>query len=220
MFKFICFLNGVCAVLICLTVSVFLSAFSRGFYEREFDKLNISEETGLQRAELNAVALDLIDYMKGKNDALTVKVHINGEYLPFFNEREILHMEDVRTLFIYAYSGVALCLVFFSCLIAWALIKKNANVAYYTANSMICILIACVLLTVFIAFNFERSFIYFHKIFFNNDLWILDPDTDMLINIVPIGFFIDACKRIALHFVFLNIICISLLKIFPRMYKT
>ena len=36
--------------------------------------------------------------------------------------------------------------------------------------------------------------------YFNNDLWVLDPRTDMLINIVPEGFFFDTAARIALVF--------------------
>ena len=51
-----------------------------------------------------------------------------------------------------------------------------------------------------ISTDFSKYFIVFHKIFFNNDLWVLDPRTDMLINIVPEGFFFDTAARIALVF--------------------
>lgn len=40
----------------------------------------------------------------------------------------------------------------------------------------------------------------FHHIFFNNDLWLLDPATDLLINIVPEPFFVDTASYIALVF--------------------
>ncbi len=36
-----------------------------------------------------------------------------------------------------------------------------------------------------ISTDFNKYFIIFHHIFFNNDLWMLNPDTDLLINIVP-----------------------------------
>lgn len=51
-----------------------------------------------------------------------------------------------------------------------------------------------------ISTDFSKYFIVFHKIFFNNDLWVLDPRTDMLINIVPEGFFFDTAAQIALVF--------------------
>ena len=48
--------------------------------------------------------------------------------------------------------------------------------------------------------NFTAAFNRFHEIFFDNDLWILDPATDLLINIVPEGFFVDTALRIGLLF--------------------
>ena len=48
-----------------------------------------------------------------------------------------------------------------------------------------------------IATDFNKYFIIFHHIFFNNDLWMLNPDTDLLINIVPEPFFMDTAARIA-----------------------
>ena len=34
-------------------------------------------------------------------------------------------------------------------------------------------------------------FILFHKLVFTNDLWLLDPRTDLLIRLMPIEFFIS-----------------------------
>lgn len=59
---------------------------------------------------------------------------------------------------------------------------------------------ACLALAAVISTDFSRYFVVFHHIFFDNDLWILDPDTDMLINIVPEAFFMDTALRIAIVF--------------------
>ena len=48
--------------------------------------------------------------------------------------------------------------------------------------------------------DFTKYFVIFHHIFFNNDLWLLDPATDLLINIVPEPFFVDTASYIALVF--------------------
>lgn len=45
--------------------------------------------------------------------------------------------------------------------------------------------------------DFTKYFIYFHLIFFDNDDWFLNPETDLLINIVPEGFFRDTAYTIA-----------------------
>ena len=41
-------------------------------------------------------------------------------------------------------------------------------------------------------FGFQRLFVFFHLVSFDNDLWILDPTRDYLIMMFPQGFFFDA----------------------------
>lgn len=48
-----------------------------------------------------------------------------------------------------------------------------------------------------ISMDFTKYFTYFHLIFFDNMDWYLNPKTDLLINIVPEGFFRDTALRIA-----------------------
>ena len=38
--------------------------------------------------------------------------------------------------------------------------------------------------------GFDSFFIGFHKLFFDNDLWLLNPQTDLLIALMPTPFFI------------------------------
>jgi integral membrane protein (TIGR01906 family) len=45
--------------------------------------------------------------------------------------------------------------------------------------------------------DFYKYFTIFHEIFFTNDLWLLDPATDRLINIFPQDFFTDMAFSIA-----------------------
>ena len=61
-----------------------------------------------------------------------------------------------------------------------------------------------------ISTDFSKYFIVFHHIFFDNDLWILDPSVDMLINIVPEGFFRDTAARIIITY---GILAVSVLLI-------
>ena len=58
----------------------------------------------------------------------------------------------------------------------------------------------CLTLALLAYTNFTKYFTLFHKIFFDNDLWILNPKTDMLINLLPEGFFSDMAVRILLIF--------------------
>lgn len=57
--------------------------------------------------------------------------------------------------------------------------------------------------------DFNRYFTYFHLIFFNNDLWLLNPNTDLLIQMLPEEFFISIFIRIILFFL-LNLAIIQI----------
>lgn len=51
--------------------------------------------------------------------------------------------------------------------------------------------------------DFNKYFTLFHEIFFDNDLWILNPRTDLLIRMLPEGFFLDMVIRIGTIFLLL-----------------
>ena len=48
--------------------------------------------------------------------------------------------------------------------------------------------------------DFNKYFTLFHEVFFTNDLWLLDPRTDLLIRMLPEGFFFDMVARIGIIF--------------------
>ena len=58
-------------------------------------------------------------------------------------------------------------------------------------------LAAAAVIAVAAAIDFNRCFVIFHKLFFDNDLWLLDPEKDMIINILVEPFFADMALKIA-----------------------
>lgn len=54
------------------------------------------------------------------------------------------------------------------------------------------------LLALICALDFNRAFIAFHHLFFTNDLWLLDPATDLMIRLLPETFFAQVAGRAAL----------------------
>ena len=51
------------------------------------------------------------------------------------------------------------------------------------------------------ASDFNKYFFLFYEIFFDNDLWLLDPATDLMIRMLPEGFFFDMVIRIGSIFI-------------------
>ena len=51
------------------------------------------------------------------------------------------------------------------------------------------------------ATGFDDFWTHFHQLFFDNDLWLMDPATDFMIRICPAGLFEELIGRILLWFV-------------------
>lgn len=198
-------LGIICAF--CLMIILFITSieavcyWNPGYFKKEYEKhqvLNSLPEMSME--DLLTVTDEMMDYLKGGREDLHVWTTMGGEYREFFTPREIAHMEDVRGLFLAAVSlrrimaavlaGGILLLVFIKARLRTVLPKS------FLIGAPLFLVIAA-LLSLIIASDFSRYFVLFHHLFFTNDLWILDPAVDMLVNIVPEPFFMDTAARIA-----------------------
>ena len=220
--KFIsCALLAASLIVVLFCVSIIIPTFSVTYYMNQFRQFNIPEYMGISESDIRIVTENLQRYMDRRDPELDAEVRVHGIMRPFFNQREILHMEDVRDLFDagFRYLWIS-CFVF---VVMAALIIKNKN--YYSAAKHIAVGFGIILasfgiLTVVIALNFDEAFVIFHEIFFDNDLWLLDPRTDLLINLLPIEFFINISRTIATLFIgsisFLFVLCTAITIKFRR----
>ena len=191
---------------IVLVTSIEIAAYSNfSFYEKEYNKYAVTSYVDISMPDLMNVTKEMMSYLKGDREKLSdIKANIGGiSDTPFFNEREVAHMEDVRGLLVGAvYLRYILIAVSILCIIAVKLLK--GKVFKFLSNVLIFGTVITLILTAVLVFliagDFEKYFIIFHHIFFNNDLWMLDPATDNLINIVPQGFFMDMSMRIIIVF--------------------
>jgi len=182
-------------------MSIVLPVFSVSYYIKEFDKYQLSEKIRVNEQDLRAVVMNLQRYMAGLDNELDVVVKVAGYERKFFNEREISHMEDVRGLFLRGFSVLGVSLAVLAAAAVYIIRKK----IYYEAAKgvLVCAAVffgAFGLLAVVIAVNFDAAFVVFHELFFDNDLWLLNPKTDLLINMLQQEFFINISKTIAIYF--------------------
>ena len=47
------------------------------------------------------------------------------------------------------------------------------------------------IIVIWAAVNFEGLFYAFHRLLFRNDLWLLDPQKDLLLQLMPLPFFVS-----------------------------
>lgn len=201
LFGFICAISVIVILLITSVEAV--TYWIPGYYENEYTKYNVANDVNMEMEDLLHVTSEMMSYLRGNRDNLNIPTVVNGIEREFFNEREIAHMEDVRNLFIGAIKLRFLCIVaaFISVMVLLVL-KSNLKLILsktFCLGSGLFFAVSAFLFAV-ISTDFSKYFIVFHHIFFTNDLWILDPSTDLLINIVPEPFFMDTALRIGLTF--------------------
>lgn len=195
---------------ICVTFVVLITSveavvyFNPNFFEKEYTKYNVLERVHMEMDDLLYVTDEMMDYLKGDREDLVVNTIVDGEEREFFNEKEKRHMVDVQGLFLSAMKlreGTALVALFCG---AYLLLKEQGLTLLRMLQWGIGLFIGSMAgLAALISTDFTKYFTYFHLIFFDNDDWILNPKTDLLINIVPEGFFRDTAYMIA--FLFLGV---------------
>lgn len=197
-------LCGVALMIILFITSIEAVVYwTPGYFEKEYEKYQVLDRVHMEMDDLLDVTDEMMAYLRGKREDLHVPTIVDGQPREFFSEREIAHMEDVRGLFLAAIAIRRGCLVFLAAAVVLLAVLK-ADIRRVLPR-MICagtVLFFAVLavLAGIISTDFSRYFIVFHHIFFNNDLWMLDPRTDLLINIVPEPFFMDTAARIAITY--------------------
>ncbi len=175
-----------------LLISVEINAFRLDFFEENFIENNTVKITNRPLDELLDISNDLLDYLKGED--IDLKKH--------FDEREVSHMKDVERLFYYGFIiKKALLGMLVLSIIYIGFDRKNLykslDIMYKGLYIWWIGILGIFILTFF---DFTKYFTYFHLIFFNNDLWILDPDTSLMINMLPEIFFINIFRNIVLLF--------------------
>lgn len=183
----------------CLLGALEWNAFNIDFYMNSYEKYNVQEITGKDKNELKSITEDFFVYLRG--DA-------GNEILePNFNEREILHMEDVQVLFKIGFrlKYIAIFLTGLSIAILWK--RKEKNFVKHTVIGLFLNWIILSVLFLMIYFDFSKYFTLFHHIFFSNDLWMLNPRTDLLIQMLPEELFMAIATRTVILFIsFIGII--------------
>lgn len=146
------------------------------------------EETGLPAEQYAPMAQMITSYLKGEGDFQLV-YNVRDAEIVAFNTREQTHMTDVQGLFRLC-SSVSLGSAMLT-LVGW-LATRREPAFWRIVRRAVCCVLACVACLMLLAtIDFDSLFILFHRIAFTNELWLLDPRTDLLIRLMPIEFFIS-----------------------------
>ena len=157
-------------------------------YYRLQMRANILPEAGIGEEELISLDADLADYLAGDASAL------DGSP---FNERELTHMKDCFDLFVLLRRALVAAGVAAAALLAGASLLGHQITARAALAGALALLGLIALLGIWGMVDFDSLFTAFHRLLFTNDLWLLDPRTDLLICICPQSMFMTMAVRIA-----------------------
>ncbi|MFT4304507.1 MAG: TIGR01906 family membrane protein [Candidatus Woesearchaeota archaeon] len=194
---------------IIIIAPLYFISFNENYYFNYFEKYDLYDNINANKEQIQGNFSQVLNYVKGD---------INYIGIGIFNEREILHLKDVKNLFYFG--KLLLAIHAFLLIIIFSYLNKQLIFDILKKSSIFCLSFLS-LVTLYSLIDFTTTFIIFHEILFTNDLWILSYQTDNLIRILPEELFFElGLKWFALSgFFSLSIYLISIQNKIKKWFK-
>ena len=187
-----------------LTATQALCFWIPNWWRNEYAKYDTPSNVRGEMSLDDAVSIteDMLDYCVGRLDTLDNSMAtIDGVTAPFYTDREKQHLADCRELFTKGLRARAVSILLYIGLFIYIYVHLGARRALRTLSAgylkaLATVLVLAAVVAIASLIDFTKVFTIFHKIFFDNDLWILYPDQDNLINIMQEDVFSDAAMWI------------------------
>ncbi len=185
-----------CAVTAALCRSIMSTAADGQLYRVGFAACADTQSMGVPASQYDAIAQALSSYFSGESDTPQVQILKNAVTADAFNEKELQHLSDVRALlqalssvaaFLLPASAVLFCLLF----LPW--FRSSLSTRALARYMLLGWAASAVLLTavaIWAAADFNSLFVLLHRLVFSNNLWLMDPQTDLIILLMPESFFV------------------------------
>ncbi len=174
------------ATIISAAVVLTLGA-SKPLYYFDIDYLHIQEDSGYEKEEIWENYNALIDY----NLSPFIK-KLEFPTFPMSKEAEI-HFAEVKEIF-QGFLWMFVIGIPVSVMVSM-MNRRHHRLGYLKLAGILTIALP-ILLGILVAVNWDRAFVLFHKIAFDNDYWLFHPDTDPVITILPDAFFLHCAVMI------------------------
>lgn len=186
-----------CIPLLLVLTNVRIAASWERVYDYAFAQYDAPAVTGIERRELDRAGREIIRYFESSrsDEMLDIRVQREDETIALFNQREIVHMADVRDLFRLTFRIHEFALVYVVGYVAaiylWSRERSMRRLAREAVTAGIATVGVLGVAAIGVMLGFDRLFEQFHLISFSNDFWQLDPRTDRLVQMFPMGFWFD-----------------------------
>lgn len=194
------YVAAISAIIILLVTSININCFDRDFYADQYQKLDTAQDLGMTEKDLNKATTTLLDYLQDKRGNIKTQISLKGSQVDAFNAKEASHMVDVKNLYQFALvlRNIAIIALVGSIVYMFVRLRKGVF-TILSINYMKTAVLAAVFFAMLAGWayvDFDAFWTSFHHLAFRNDLWLLDPATDLMINLFPSEFFSAMVFRI------------------------
>ena len=192
--------TGVLLAMFIISSAVTIALNLKFIYYADIERYDLTTRSGLTAEELKQDYAELIDYNSPWGDDKLEFPHFT------MSEGGRQHFAEARDIFLFFAWGIlmfgipAILGMFFAH-------QKRYGTSYLGIAAFITLVLPA-LLGLFALTAWDKLFVLFHEVSFGNDLWIFDPDTDPVINVLPDEFFLHEAFAIFGIVILGGIICL------------
>ncbi|GHU64877.1 hypothetical protein AGMMS49983_11560 [Clostridia bacterium] len=171
-----------------LSASVTLTLFDRITYFVNIDNYDLPARTGLSEDEILDNYNALIDY-----NSVFFTGPLKFPTLPMSDSgRE--HFREVKVIF--STFQIALILSIIGAVPLAVFLLKKRKTGFLLAGGILAIAVPAAASLVMVTAGWDRFFVLFHQLMFNNDFWVFDDTTDPIILLLPDSYFLLCLEKI------------------------
>ena len=173
------FIFGWCFIIVCVVFSIKSTALNPDFYIPKYEEMDLASDIGVSKKDLNQSIRLLLDYLDDKRDDIKGHITWYGVSQETFNEKETSHMVDVKALYQNALKVAKMAFIILGLVVLYFYLNDKTLMFAYLSKGFLMAMFTFILMLVFFGWT------WFHTIFFSNQLWLLDPNTDFMICMLP-----------------------------------
>lgn len=192
--------------------------FTPPFLKMEYEKADFPPDPyGMTLEEREKYGSDSLLYITKNYDDSFMEEMTFPDETPFYNEREVSHMRDVRILFQKARAALGVIMILYVA-IAWLVVKNPDSVpeclkalergGILTLGIMV-VIVAAILI------DFDGLFTAFHHLFFTGSSWLFYA-SDSLIRLYPEKLWVDSFTYVAITTFIFSLLVILIARMFAK----
>ena len=196
---FLNLITGFSFLFLLIALAAAFVLYFRPLYYRDISRLGLNGTYGLSAGQIRENYDALIDY----NSPFSYDT-LQFPDLPA-SEEGLIHFIEVKQLFMSIFLLGLICL--FLLLILLPLQRARGKLgSCLTVSALMTVLLPTVV-GIGVVVRFDDAFLLFHRLFFQNDFWLFDPETDPIILLLPDTFFMHCALMILGGVVLGSVVC-------------